>query len=384
MHFFNKKIELWGSRWHKFTRRPLKNLFKTSFKKKALISHITYPFYNRFGDHINYAECWLIAKCLNDLGYVVDVCDDKHPSNPSSYDVILSTGNLYTKYHQNIKEDSTKILYAPGMYPFHQNEASLSRAIDIYARRGSWLIGSCRIAELTNAIGYGYCDAIISVGNDFCAESHSVHSNKEAYPIPAPYRSSSIARNVIKERDANSKNNFLWIGGTGKVHKGLDLCLEVFSQRRDINLFIMGNFVNEEPFLEEYKKELASPNIKNLGFVKYDSEIFRNTLTKVSAIIYPTCSEGGSPSIISAIGNGALVSITTKNASVTLPNNINIKSFTTTAVEESIDHYLSFNWKQIKQMQKENLNFVEDNHSIEKFRQQMKSIIRKIILNDEK
>ena len=54
--------------------------------------------------------------------------------------------------------------------------------------------------------------------------------------------------------------------------------------------------------------------------------------------IFPTCSEGGSPSILTLVGNGALIPVMTKEASVDIPNSFTIKELNNLAIEKAVQN----------------------------------------------
>ena len=83
------------------------------------------------------------------------------------------------------------------------------------------------------------------------------------------------------------------------------LVLDYFSNRSDLTLHVCGPIENEKEFVEIYKKELYfSDHIKTHGFIDLGSKKFEDILASCSFVIFPSCSEGGCPSVITAIGNG--------------------------------------------------------------------------------
>ena len=376
---FKKKYALWASRIFKLLRWQKRNIFRTTYNRKALLSHIIYPFFDSNGSHINYAEVLIIARVLHNLGYVVDICDDNFPCEPCEYDLILSTGGIFSKYFEQIPKTCVKVLYAPGMHVNFQNTATIKRAIDFYQNKEEWLISSCRIVNKTDAVGLYLSDGIVTLGNSICVESYRKNYDGLVFGIPSPYRCNGMSADAFNTRTSKSKNNFLWIGGSGKVHKGLDLCLDFFAKNPNLVLNIFGDFTHEQEFLNIFSKEFSCKNIINHGFARYDSEKFQSVMKEVSAVIYPTASEGGSPSVVSAIGNGALFPIISKGSSLDIPYSVCIDKLSQEGLNKAINEYLCLDWSYIIQAQSDNLNYVKKNNSMESYKNQLTKAVKEII-----
>jgi glycosyltransferase involved in cell wall biosynthesis len=112
---------------------------------------------------------------------------------------------------------------------------------------------------------------------------------------------------------------FLWFGGRGAVHKGLDLVLEAFADVPALALHVAG-YVDQEPdFVKAYRRELFdTPNITYHGFMEIGSAAFAKILEKVFCFIAPSCSEGISPAAAVCLQVG-LYPILSRHAGVTLP-----------------------------------------------------------------
>lgn len=379
MTLIKKKYALWASRIFKLFKLQKRNIFKTTYNQKALLSHIIYPFFDSNGSHINYDEVLIIADVLNNLGYVVDICDDNFPCAPTEYDLIVSTGGIFSKHFERIPKACVKILYAPGMHVNFQNPATINRAIDFYQNKGEWLISSCRVVGKTDTEGLYLSDGIVTLGNSICVESYKKNYDGLVFGVPSPYRCNGRYADACNIRSSKSKNIFLWIGGSGKVHKGLDLCLEFFAKNPNLILNIFGDFTHEQKFLDIFAKEFACNNIINHGFARFDSEKFKSVIKEVSAVIYPTASEGGSPSVVSAIGNGALFPIISKGSSLDIPYSVCIHELSQEGLSRAINEYLCLDWNYIVHAQSDNLKFVRKNNSMDSYRNQLTNAIKEII-----
>jgi glycosyltransferase involved in cell wall biosynthesis len=224
-------------------------------------------------------------------------------------------------------------------------------------------------------------DAILALGNEICVNSYKKYSNAPIYPIPGLFYRTQDAYKILQDRNmSNSKTNFLWFGSSGLVRKGLDLALEVFYRRADLTLHICGPIKNEPDFEKVYFKELyQTENIITYGFVDITSDVFAKILKTCAFVIFPSCMEGGSPSTLTAIGNGALIPIITKETTISTGNEIWIEDFTPEAVEEAVNKALSLGEDEIIKMQKENLEYVLKHNSQENYYRELKKAIEEIL-----
>jgi glycosyltransferase involved in cell wall biosynthesis len=116
------------------------------------------------------------------------------------------------------------------------------------------------------------------------------------------------------------KSEFLWFFGSGVVHKGLDLLLEVFSKYGEFTLHVVGKVDREPDFMSIYRHELtALPNIRMHGPLRIDSERFREIIRDVFCFIAPSCSEGLSPAVVTCMQIG-LYPVLSRDTGVTLPS----------------------------------------------------------------
>jgi len=359
------------------------NYFKKNHQKYALLSYILTPFKKDSLSHTNFYEAQSWAKILDELGYNVDIIDYRNTKNLdlSKYDLICGFGDVFQKvfesgYHNKIQT----IYYGAGMHVCHQNTTSLQRVKDVYGKKGVWLGKSARFVEKTWTHQTALVDGIIAVGNEVCADSYRKYYDGIVYSLPAPFYETLDGENIIRQRDSSSKQHYLWFGSSGLIHKGLDLCLDYFSKTQDIFLHICGPIESEKEFINVYKKELfESPNIKSHGFVDIASKEFEAILTMCSFIIFPSCSEGGSPSTLTVIGNSGLVPIITKETTIQTGYEIWIDGFDYESVDKAIKQSQTLSFEEIKELQYNNLKFVKTNHTQEIYYEQLKKNIQNIL-----
>jgi hypothetical protein len=356
-------------------RKKIKNYFKTKHSKNALLSYITHPFTKgQYLSHTNYFEAMSHAKILNELGYNVDVIDYDYQGEIdfSRYDLLVGFGDAFNQYFESgINKKITTIYYGTGMHVCHQNHATLKRLKDVYLKKGIWLGKSIRYVEKCWTYQTYLIDAMIILGNEVSVESYKKFYDGRIFNIPAPFYKVVDAYELLK----NSKNakSFLWFGSSGLIHKGLDLLLDFFSKRRDLRLHICGPIENEPDFEKVYYKELyETSNIITHGFVDISSEKFKKILEDCSFLIFPSCFEGGGASVITAIGNGGLIPIITKETTISTGYEIWIEDFTVEAIEKAVSKALSLTDEEILQLRKRNLEYVLQNHTTEVYYQKLK------------
>jgi glycosyltransferase involved in cell wall biosynthesis len=150
---------------------------------------------------------------------------------------------------------------------------------------------------------------------------------------------SEVGKQAKKMRESvPPKREFLWFFGSGAVHKGLDLLLEVFARHPELQLHVVGAIAPEEDFYELYKEELtATKNIHNHGYLFPSSAEFQGLLKDVFCFVAPTCSEGISPSVVTCLQLG-LYPVISLDTGVTLPDGcgLYIESLTIDEVEKHV------------------------------------------------
>ena len=114
-------------------------------------------------------------------------------------------------------------------------------------------------------------------------------------------------------------------------------------------------------------------------FIDIQSESFAKILAQCSFVVYPSCSEGGSPSVLNVIGNGGLIPIITKETTISTGAEIWIEGFDYVSIDKAIKKSQRLTFMEIKNLQNENLRFVTMNNSQEKYYDDLKKNILKII-----
>lgn len=364
--------------------RRVENFFKSEYEKRVLISYITFPFRKKSLNHTNNYEVFAAAKIFNELGYVVDVIDYQDSCiNLKDYDVIYGFGDVFKFYFESGLVGIKTIYYGAGMHVSHQNNASLQRVKDVYKKKNRWLAKSARVVDKAWSHQTSLVDGIIALGNEVCAESYRTFYDGKVLSVPGLFFQTKKGEEMLANRLDRANRSFLWFGSSGLVHKGLDLCLDFFSKNPELDLHICGNLNAELEFVECFRKELyESKNIFVHGFVDINSDLFESVLRSCSFLIFPSCSEGGAPSVLTAVGNGALIPVITKETSVATGYEILIENLTLEALGEAVNAALSLGKEEIFSMQKMNLDYVKKNNNTEVYYENLKKSIMDILNNE--
>ncbi|MBB4803680.1 glycosyltransferase involved in cell wall biosynthesis [Flavobacterium nitrogenifigens] len=364
--------------------KRIKNFYKTNYKKNALLTYITVPFIKDSFVHTNYFEAKSWAKILSELGYNIDVVNYEYNSelDLSKYDIICGFGNVFQKYFEGSYNKKIKtIYYGTGMHVCHQNHATLQRIKNVYDHKGIWLGKSARFVEKTWTHQTSLVDGIIALGNDKCADSFKKYYEGKVLAVPAPFYHIHNAEELINQRSVEANKNFLWFGSSGLIHKGLDLLLDYFSNNPDLTLHVCGPIDKEVDFVNVYRKELfENKNIITYGFLDINSETFVEILKKCSFVVFPSCSEGGSPSVLTVVGNGGLIPIISHETTVSTANEIWIEKLTYEGIEQSIKMAISLDGATIKKMQIDNYEFVKEHNSTSNYYNELKSAITSLVV----
>ena len=364
----------------------IKNYFNSTYDNAALLSYILKPFTseNNFR-HTNYFTALSIARILDENGYRVDIVDfrDDRYFDFTKYNVLVGFGEAFKRYFDSGHNHVKTIFYGTGMHVCHQNNVTLQRLKDVYQKKGEWITQSTRFVEKTWSHQTMLVDGIIALGNAVCKASYEKYYDGIIISVPNTYYKTCDGYQMIADRKKNKYNNvFLWFGSSGLIHKGLDIVLEAFVNKPEALLHVSGPIDNEPAFKKLYQKELfQTPNIITHGFVDITSERFFNILRECCFSIYPSCSEGGSPSLLTTIGNGALIPIITKETTVSTGSEIWIEEFTTKSVEQALSKALELDKNEIYTMQKDNLDYVCRYHSQENYFRELKRAIELILRN---
>lgn len=347
--------------------------------KYALVSYVKHPFLltQKELDHVphtNPFECLDTVLVLLTAGYKVDVIDwtDTKFIPKKKYDLCLDVHQNLERLKDVLPKECTRIFYITGAHWKFQNSSENKRLEELKKRRGVTLTARRNIVPADNI---EHCDFALALGSEFAKGTYA-YAKKEIERIPLP---SVVFYDSPEKKDFNAiRKNFVWIGGGGAVHKGLDVTLECFKNLPDYTLTICGPVQAEKDFSELYKKELfETPSIKTLGRIDIQSKEFKDIIQNSIALIYPSCSEGQSGSVITALQAG-LIPLISYESGVDVDNFGTILSgHSPEYLKQEVLALSNKNPEELKKMAVSAWKYARENHSREIFRATIEKILRK-------
>lgn len=282
-------------------------------KGDVLMCYFTAPFLvpggKWLGGHTNYWEACTIAEEFTGRGYDVDVVDFDNaaflPKKPYSF-IIDAHGNL-ERFAPLLPKTCVKVLLTMTSHWLFNNTEEYKRLHDIFLRRGEIFFPE-RLLSPTRAERYA---DYVTYGTDHKLSTYNLPRGTKTFFIPI---STTYTFPAPDKEYSSARNGFVWLGGAGVIHKGLDLLVESFAQTPSCTLEICGK--HKEPLFETtYEKELAQDNIHGHGMVDLGSDTFKKIREKSAFIISVSCAEGHSGAVIVGMHAG-LIPIVNKESGI--------------------------------------------------------------------
>jgi glycosyltransferase involved in cell wall biosynthesis len=293
---------------------------KGSVRGRVLLSHDITPFFrpanDPLGNHGNYWTARYIAQTFLERNYIVDVINWENTTfTPrKKYAYFIDIHNNLERLAPLLGSECTKILHITASHWLFQNTAEYLRCLDIKNRRGA-VVQPRRLSAPSRAIEAA--DYATIFGNDVTISTYA-YAGKPIVKTPMP--STDTFPNPETKDFEKARKNFLWIGGTGAAHKGLDLVLEAFAGMPDMELTICSKVTGEDDFVRAYHRELYElPNIKLIGYVDTGSDAFKTLCSQSIGTVFASCSEGQAGSVVLAM-NAGLIPIISRESGVDLPS----------------------------------------------------------------
>lgn len=355
------------------------NVNGTKFGKNCLLLYITIPFKERhFPDtHQNLWQAKELAKVIGEFGYNVDVVNYKAKKIKcdKKYDLIVDIHPRSTNIYSGLlAEHCIKIAYITGANPEFCNSAEQGRIEDLFRRRGVRVRERRRVPLLEKDVLESF-DAMFFIGNGYNLNSFRGYDFRRVFFI------NNTGYDFLFNGDFSEKSptNFLFLASSGQVHKGLDLLLEVFANNKHLNLFVLSLYEKEEDFCKVYEKELFnSPNIHPKGFLDIKSDEFRSVINKCSYVLMPSCSEGISGSVLTAMSAG-LIPIVSRECGFEDDEVYHLEDSSLESISNSIESFSRKPLKWIADESKKAVGIVKNRYSENNFRESITTALRETI-----
>lgn len=321
-----------GLRWNRLadwlrSRKPrvavqfVENVFGTSDGgRTALLVYLAAPFLKSEdwmqsqARHSNVVHCYQIARLLAGRGYVVDAAHYKLESLPTgrSYDCIIGLGPLCRSIAARHSASTKKIYIATGPLPEVARANQADRLAEVARRHGCRLparpIGDVPIDQ------FGAFDLVACFGNRFVAEAYQRHGLRVE-----PFNNTAIREfRPLAQSFDKAKNRFMYFASGGQVLKGLDLLLDAFESRPDLELCVCGRFAAEARFVKCFERQLFHlPNVQAVGELSVGSPQFLEVAGACAYVILPSCAEGSVGTVVDCMHAG-LVPVLTPECGIDL------------------------------------------------------------------
>ncbi len=357
--FFNRLLfRLQGRVIHLKPKGPVKG--------RVLFSYITHSFLRPgpWDSHTNYWEGRNMVEAFVERGYAVDVIDSTNQTflPKKHYDFFIDNAVNMERLTPLLNQDCIKIFHITNAEPRFQNAAERTRAEDLKKRRGIVLAPDRTIAEVRTVKLAEYTTAL---GNKFTIDTYAyAHKPMTRIPISSTHTFPSPEH---KNFDAVQKQ-FVWIGGAGPLHKGLDLVLEAFATMPDYKLVVCVKLGADTAFARAFATELyQTPNIKTLGFIDHGSEQFKKLCNESLGIISVSCAEGGGGSTILGMHAG-LIPIVNYETSVDVEDfGLLLPDSHIETIQRSIREVSSLPKEALQSKAVAAWNYARENHTRERF-----------------
>lgn len=376
MEFLVKLLKL--GRYTRF----IENVFSKNYTKRCLILYIAFPFVSdkQNDSHQNIWQVREMARIISEKGYVVDVADYNIDflDTDQMYDLIIDISPRdYPVFEKNMKTGCVRIAYLTGSNPEFACAQEIKRVQECNRRRRANIVPRRQVALISKRME-DY-EAIFSIGNDYNMATFDDFSLKQVVYLPnTGYELEQIERR-------NNVRNFMFLGSSGQIHKGLDLLLEVFSQHDfPYDLYICSPFKNERDFVKIYKKELYhTKNIHAIGFLNIHSKKIRDIASKCSFVILPSCSEAQAGSICTGMSLG-LIPVCTPECGYNEDEVIMIDDVSIEGLSDVIIRCGNMDNITINKLRNRSYNYASEKHGRKNFADAFKCGIDAVIDNNER
>jgi glycosyltransferase involved in cell wall biosynthesis len=347
----------------------------------VLVSYITLPFLNRnpkvIDAHTNRWESIDMAQAFTERGYAVDLIDVTNTSfiPRKSYDIFIDNYHNMERLSPLLGPRCIKIFHATTSDWKFNNKAELQRFADLRARKG---IEAQPDRPLPPNKAAELCDEITLLGNEVTAHTYA-YAHKPITHIPIS-TTHTFASPTDKDFE-KIKKNYIWFGGAGVVHKGLDLVVEAFATMPDYTLTICGKLDGETTFKEVYKNELSLPNISIAGFVDPSSQAFIELCNNAVGLVYPSCAEGQSGAVVLTMHAGLIPIISRESGVPTEEFGVTLKENTIEELRAQVRTLSSLSPDTLRARALATWEYARVHHTREQFARSWRVFIDRIISN---
>jgi glycosyltransferase involved in cell wall biosynthesis len=332
---------------------------------RVLLSFVNPRFLGRDAElpntHSEFWESIQMAGAFLDRGYAVDWINYHNDVfEPSThYAFFIDTRRNMQRLAPKLNVDCVKIMHINTSHMLFHNAAGARRLLELQQRRGITL--TTGLYEFPN-LAFEHCDCATLSGNSVAAETFA-YLQKPIFKLPV---TAPAEFDWSEDKDFEKcRNNFVWFGSRGLVHKGLDLVLEAFAGMPDCRLTVCGPISSAPEFERAFKRELYdTPNITTLGWVNVAGDRFREVLQNSVGLVYPSCSEGQSGGVVTCMFGG-LIPIVSRESGVDVADEFGrmLSNCSVDEIRRVVQEVKALPAAQLKQMAFRAWQFAQDHNS---------------------
>ena len=263
-------------------------------------------------NHISAWHNFQISRTFLDLGFQIDVIPfDDHRFTPKvDYDVMVDIVSNIGRLADRLGPGCIKILHPMFSHWAVHNSRSYARHAALAQRRGVALQPQRLLAPNDSV---ERADYITCRGGAF---SRASYDYGKAPLLRLPQLTPAAIEDYLDRDMDRCRNRFVYLGGHGMVHKGLDLMLDAFAGLPDCHLTVCGHVSNDKAFESLYRRELYElPNIETIGWIDTLSDQFRGIASGSVALVMASASEFSCGSVIAGMMTG-LIPVTTPSTDI--------------------------------------------------------------------
>jgi hypothetical protein len=287
------------------------------------------------GIHNRHPVAWhnfQVARALLDLGFAVDVIwfNNSRFRPRHEYDVVFDVAYALERLSRVVGNQPVRIYYPDFAHWTVHNSRLLARVAQLRERRGV-VLRPGRIAPVQRAAESA--DHMLCRGGPWSVQTYD--------HVDAPIlRLNSMTGQLLSEppvRREDVRHRFIWLSGSGLVHKGLDLTLEAFARNPDLELEVFGNVREDKEFFECYLRELTElPNVRLRGWIDPAGEEFAEFASRAVGIVHPSASEMSCTAVMAGMAAG-LIPVATASTDIELADfGVEVAGDSVDAVENAL------------------------------------------------
>lgn len=343
-------------------------------KPWVFVSYIADVFYHRedtvlLNSHQNKREALAMERIFNEMGYNVYFMNYNSTKELPDIDCKLVFGHEPNFVRAcNKYSAAKKIYYGVSTYFKYRNEKIISMT-DYFNEVFHANVPYRRLVEPNESVKIA--DEILLIGSKNTIRTYPEEFQSKITLIHQSIQECPYVKNIY----VHGKREFLFMGGSGNVFKGLGSVIEYFSGHSDIVLHWIGPI---EPDEYESVKRYITPNILRHGYLQMGSSSALGIMERCDFMIYPSGVEGVPGAVLNGMKNG-LIPLVTPWALADGIEDIGyvMKDVNVDSVAEAVDWALSLTNEEILLKKKKSQDMVRDNYTIEHFAESFEEYMQK-------